>query len=431
MRRINHGPLLILAAASLLVAAAPAPQIPVAGQVDPASLGLMQGAPPPPEKQVTLGNATDPRNLRWSMRNVQRLQPVARIWRGDQAVRPLPRRTVNLDGLPIPQTAIGPITLDRYLEIAGADAFVVLHRGRVVHERYFAGMQPHEWHSLNSMSKSLVGLLIGELIASKEIDPDALASRYVPELAGSAVGDARIADLLDMLVQYQFGENEAHRLGLQTAALQAFGTLPRPKDYSGPNGIYELLRTARSTGPTGQFRYDNGNTEALAWVLQRITGKDFATLVSERIWQPMGATSDAMVALDPTGAPNTSGGVIATAMDLARLGELVRNHGRANGRQVLDAGMIRQLFAGGSRSAFAASQQARILSNHSYHNQWWVRHDGTGAIYARGQFGQTIYIAPADELVIVQLSSYPVPGRADAPLQFAAYDAIAAKLRTK
>lgn len=430
MRRMIKSPLLALAA-SLLVAAAPAPQIPVAGQVDPASQGLMEGAPPPPDKQITLGNATEPQNLRWSMRNVQRLQPVARIWRGNNATKPLKRQTVNLDGLPIPETVIGPITLDRYLEIAGADALVVLYRGRLVHERYYAGMRPHDWHSLNSMSKSIVGLLVGELIASKQVDPYALASRYVPELAGSAVGEARIRDLLDMLVQYQFGSNQAHTLGLQTAALQAFGTLPRPKDYSGPNGIYELLRTARSTGPTGHFRYDNGNTETLAWVLQRVTGKDFATLVSERIWQPMGAESDAMVALDPTGAPNTSGGVIATAMDLARLGELVRNHGRANGRQVLNAEMIKQLFAGGSREAFAASQNARFLSTHSYHNQWWVRHDGSGAIYARGQFGQTIYIAPADELVIVQLSSYPVPGRVDAPLQFAAYDAIAAKLRTK
>lgn len=423
--------ILALPAAVVLIGAAPTSQIPVAGQTDPASLGLMVGAPPPLDKQITLANATEPQNLRWTMRNIQRLQPVLRIWHGDNVAAPLPRKAVNLDGLPIPNTVIGPITLDRYLEIAGADALIVLHRGRVVHERYYAGMKPHDWHSVNSVSKSFVGLLAGELIASGEIDPAAPAHRYLPELAGTALGDARISELLDMLVQFQFGLNQPHALGLQTAALQAFGNLPRPRDYAGPNGIYEFLRTARSTGPSGTFRYDNGNTETLGWVLQRVTGKDLATLISERIWQPMGAESDAMVAQDPVGAPNASMGIIATAMDLARLGELVRNGGKAKGRQILNAGMINGLFKGGSRAAFAASQNAQFLPNHSYHNQWWVRHDGSGAIYARGQFGQTIYVSRADELVIVQLSSYPTPGRADAPLQFAAYDAIADRLRAK
>lgn len=407
-----------------------APAIMVAGQTAPETLGIMVGSPPPPDMLVTPANATEPRNLRWTMRNIQRLQPVDRIWRGNGLPRPLPRRTVNLDGLAIPSTVIGPMTVDRYLEISGTDALIVLHRGRVVHERYYGGMRPQDWHAVNSVSKSFVGVLVGELIASGEIDPAAQAKRYVPELAGSALGEARISELLDMVVQFQFGEAGPHTLGLQTQALQAIGTLPRPRDYNGPNGIYELLPTARSTGPSGQqFRYDNGNTETLAWVLNRVTGKDVPTLVSEHIWQPMGAESDAIIGLDAVGTAISSGGINATAMDLARFGELIRNLGQANGRQILNAAMIADLFRGGDRAAFAASQNARFLSNHSYHNQWWVRHDGNGAIYARGQFGQTIYVSPADDMVIVQLASYPVPGRGDAPLQFAAYDAIAARLR--
>lgn len=418
-----------LVALTVLSAPLLAAEIPVAGQVSPESLGLMVGAPPPPAMQITRDNAVEPRNLRWSMRNVQRLQPVARIWRGAAPATPLQRQVVNLDGLPIPESMIGPTTLDRYLEIAGADAFIVLHRGRVIHERYFAGMKPQDWHAVNSMSKSFVGVLVGELVAEGKIDPSATASRYVPELAGSAVGDARISDLLDMVVQYQFGDNASHKLGLQTEALQAIGTLPRPKGYTGPNGIHELLPTARSLGPSGtKFRYDNGNTETLAWVLHRVTGKDVAALISERIWQPMGAESDAMIGLDAVGTPISSGGLNATAMDLARFGEMVRNTGRASGRQVLNPAMISGLFNGGNKEAFAASANAQILGNHSYTRQWWVRHDGKGAIYARGQFGQTIYIAPAAEMVIVQLSSYPTPGRIDAPLQFAAYDAIARRL---
>lgn len=409
--------------------AAPKLVIPSAGRVSPESTGLMVGSPPAPDKRITRENATEPKKLRWSMQNVQKLQPVARIWRGSQQARPLPRKEINLDALKIPKSAIGPTTLDHYLEISGTDALIVLHRGRVVHERYYAGMQPYQWHAINSGSKSFVGLIVGELIAEGKIDPQAMAKTYVPELTGSALGDAKINELQDMVLQYQFGEGAAHTLGLQTAALQAIGTLPRPKDYQGPNGIYELLPTSRSIGQSGkEFRYDNGNTETLAWVVNRVTGKDIATLVSDRIWRPMGAESDAMISLDAVGTPISSGGIIATAMDLARFGELVRNNGKANGLQILNREMIASLFKGGSREAFAGSQNARFLSNHSYRNQWWVRHDGAGAIYARGQFGQTIYVSPAAELVIVQLASYPAPGRGDAPVQFAAYDAIAAYL---
>lgn len=405
-------------------------KIPSAGRASPESQGLMVGFPPAPDKRITRDNATEPNHLRWSMRNVQKLQPVARIWRGVQAVRALPRKEINLDGLQIPSSAIGPTTLEQYLELSGTDALVVLHRGRVVHERYYAGMRAHDWHAVNSVSKSFVGLLVGELVAEGKIDPEAQAKTYVRELANSAVGEAKIRELQDMVLQYQFGEGAAHTLGLQTAALQAIGTLPRPKDYQGPNGIYELLPTSRTLGPSGkQFRYDNGNTETLGWVLSRVTGKDFATLVSEKIWRPIGAESDAMIGLDAIGTPVSSGGIIATAMDLARFGEMVRNHGKVDGKQVLDGKMIAALFQGGSREAFAESQNARFLSNHSYRNQWWIRHDGAGAIYARGQFGQTVYVSPADQMVIVQLASYPSPGRGDAPVQFAAYDAIAARLK--
>lgn len=411
------------------------PFAPAAGQNTPQGAGVtcpnyeewMTGSPPAPATRVTHENATEPARLRWSMRNVERLRTGARIWRGEGVVAALPRRPRNIAALAVP----GPVaSVERYLELTCADAFIVMHRGRIVEERYLSGMQPQDWHAVNSVSKSFVGVLVEQFIAEGKIERDAQAQRYVPELAGSALGEANIGDLLDMLLQYQFGEGEPHTLGLQTLALQAIGTLPQPKGYSGPNGIYELLAMARTTGPSGKhFRYDNGNTETLAWVLHRVSGKDVAALVSERIWQPMGAEFDAMISLDPVGTPAGSGGIVATARDLARFGEMIRNGGRANGKQLLDPSIIARLMEGGDRAAFAASQNARFLSNHSYRSQWWVRHDGTGgAIYARGQFGQTIYVSPGDEMVVVQLGAYPLPGRSDATAQFATYDAIAAFL---
>ncbi|WP_164066720.1 serine hydrolase, partial [Serratia marcescens] len=72
----------------------------------------------------------------------------------------------------------------------------VLHRGRVVFERYFGALKAHKPHIAMSVTKSFVGVLAGMLVADGAIDPAAPVTRYVPELAASAFGDATVRQVM-------------------------------------------------------------------------------------------------------------------------------------------------------------------------------------------------------------------------------------------
>ena len=65
----------------------------------------------------------------------------------------------------------------------------------------------------------------------------------------------------------------------------------------------------------------------LGWVLERAAGIPFADLVSQALWQPMGAAYDAYITVDRLGAPRSAGGICATLRDVARVGELMRRGG--------------------------------------------------------------------------------------------------------
>ncbi|MCB9870765.1 MAG: serine hydrolase [Planctomycetes bacterium] len=97
-------------------------------------------------------------------------------------------------------------------------------------------------------------------------------------------------------------------------------------------------------GPAGtRFQRNNLNTQLLGLFLERATGRRYASLLSERIWQPIHAR-DAAVWLDrERGNAKVCGAVLATARDWARVGELIRNLGRVGDRQVVPAAWIERM----------------------------------------------------------------------------------------
>lgn len=401
--------------------------VPQANIDAPSALGIMVGSPPAPDNQVTPANALRPRFLRWGMLNTAALFPTTPVSRGEAPTIPLERGpALDVEAL---RVASGDATLSMadFYRASGLDALVVMHRGKVVFERYLGDTKPTSQHALNSCTKSMVGTLVGMAANEGVVDLQAPASQYVPELAKSALGGATVAQLLDMRANFSFSD-KPHQIGaLQMELHQALGTAPRPKDYAGPDGIYELLLTARPTTPHGEgpMRYDNGTTEALGWILHRVTGKPVSQLISERFWVPLGAEWDGNFMLDPKRTPIAAFGLQSTARDLARFGEMMRLGGKFNGRQIVPAGVIESITKGGDRAAFAASPSGPGMPGGSYRAQWWMAHDELDAYACRGQFGQVLWIAPKAEVVIVQFSSDPDASNSRLPLRLAAYKTIA------
>jgi CubicO group peptidase (beta-lactamase class C family) len=394
--------LIVSTSAGIAQSALPSPEA-----TDAVKLGLMQGFPPPPEKVVRLGSLLKFPNGRWGFHHLRELGPTAQVWRGDEKTTAARETPQELGGVVFDDDKGGQTTLADWQRTTYTDGLLVLYKGSVVYQKQYSGMAAHQPHALFSMSKSFTGLLATMLIKEGLIDPNALVTRYLPELKDSAWADATVQQTLDMTTGVAFREDFRDPTSGIFQYLFAAGMVPAPASYTGPKTIPEFLATVKKEGEHGAgFKYKTVDTEVMGWLLQRVTGKSYAALLSERIWSKIGAQDDAYVWVDPIGSQITSVGLSATLRDLGRLGETIRTQGRFNGRQVIPQAVIAEIRKGGDTDKFKANGQA-VRAGYSYHNQWWIPHDRDNTFEMKGLFGQHMHINPAADLVIIKLSTHP------------------------
>jgi CubicO group peptidase (beta-lactamase class C family) len=400
---------------------------------DPAALGWMTGSPPPADRILRFDDGSYFRfpAMRWSVAHFRQLMPTVGVSRGLGAPSRLVRKTrSDLDAVTfVPLGGGAPMTWEQSLEANYTDGIIVLHRGQVVYERYFGVLKPEGQHGAMSVTKTFVGTLAALLAAEGKLDPGRKVADYVPELAQSAFGSATVRQLMDMTTGIRFSEDYANPKAEVWAHAAAGNPLPKPADYPGPRSYYEFLATVQPEGRHGEaFHYRTANTDALGWVLARVSGRSVAQLLSERIWSRLGAEQDAYMSVDSIGTPFAGGGLNAGLRDLARFGEMVRNKGRYNGQQILPPAVVEDIRRGASPEDFAKAGYA-LLPGWSYRNMWWVTHNAHGAFMARGVHGQALYIDPKAQVVIARFASHPVAGNAaNDPTSLPAYEAVARHL---
>lgn len=390
--------------------------------------GAMQGFPPPADRIVNHVNQIEPQNLRWTLGHMRMILPTETIRRGAGPASALPA------GKPMTPPAFHDsdgteINFEQWMRRTHADALLVLHKGRIVFEGYAQGVDPAAPHTMQSVTKSFTGIAALMLIEEGKIDRNAPLSRYVPELARSAWGDATIQQTLDMTVAVRYNEDlKDPNSDVRRAYAFASGSFAPPPGYTGPRHIYEMLQGLPREGEHGQgFTYKTVNPEAIAWVVSRVSGQKPAQFISDRIWSRIGAEADAYVTVDPAGTDMMGGGMSATARDLARFGEMLRLDGWFNGQQIVPAAAVRDIFKGGDVAKFRADPLRHSMTGYSYHDFWW-KPPAPRVIQALGGFGQHIYIDRTAQTVIVKYSSatigapYDESKRLD-PLGFAAISA--------
>ena len=407
-----------------------AADLPDAAQSDPVALGWMVGSPPPPDKTIRFADGSFYKfpQSRWTLSHWREIFPTRNVSRGEGPVSALPRgKPASLDGLTF--TPIGSDKTMTWGESLGAnytDAIVVLHRGQVVYEKYFPILPADRQHIAFSVTKSFMGTLGAMLVAEGKLDPGATVARYIPELADSGFGDATVQQVLDMTTAIDYSEDYADPNSSFLSYARAAGMMPLPPGYTGPTSIYDFVRGIAKSGTHGtEFHYRSPNTDVLGWLIARVTGKSPDAVLQERIWSQLGAEGDAYMALDRTGTAMAAGGFNTRLRDLARFGEMIRQGGKFNGRQVVPAAVIEGIRRGASPEAFAFGGY-KTLPGWSYHNQWWISHDDHGAFMARGIHGQAIYIDPKAEMVIARYASHPKAGNMNLdPTSLPAYRAVA------
>jgi CubicO group peptidase (beta-lactamase class C family) len=329
--------------------------------------------------------------------------------RPSPAPQPLPRRAPALDlgshrFAARPDAA--PAPLSKLLEASGTTAFVVMHRGQVVWMHYPNRGAPDRPQRCFSVTKSVASALLGLAVRAGHIDSlQTPIGRWLPELRDPGVAALTLGHLLQMRSGIRFRE----------------GIWPwrdEPRTYYATDLRQRLLR-CRIGEPVGAFfHYNDWHPQLLSLVLERATGQPVSGWLQQQLWDPIGAehAGSMMVDRDDVQAvAHLESGLTASALDLAKFGQLYLQDGIAGGRRLLPEGRVKATTAphGARRDpAWFAYYQGRPWGRFlgsgriDYQGMWWghqideVRHD----CFAMGVLGQHIYVSPDLEIVMVRLS---------------------------
>ncbi|MCY4454455.1 MAG: serine hydrolase [Immundisolibacterales bacterium] len=372
---------------------------------------LMAGFPPSAAGQVTLANWRRAPFNKWSFTHLRELIPSAGIAADPGAVSQMPVAGVELEGVEFEFDG-SRYDLGRFLAETDTDGMLVLRADRIVHEHYGAGMDAATPHFFASVTKSVLGLVAGILAGRGTIDAGAPVTDWIPEVAETAWAGATLRDLLDMRVGIRFDEDYLATSGaiIEYRKAQGWDPLAPGEEPSDLRSFFRTL-TARDGPHAGAFHYVSPNTDLLGWVIERAAGRRYVDLVSELLWKPMGAAADAYVTVDRLGAPRAAGGMCATLRDLARIGQLVANRGRRDGKEVVPADWIEDILGAGDPSAWDAGDFAPYfpgLDAH-YRSKWYVRRGAAPLAFGVGVYGQNVFADPENGIVIAKFSSQAPP----------------------
>jgi hypothetical protein len=372
-----------------------------------AQLGLMQGDPVPPDRLVTLDRWQGWPWNRWSYQHVDEILRCEPVRRGDRTSA-LPSGHAELSSVTFTTGAGESVSLDTFLERTCTDGFLVLREGRVVAEQYANGMTPSTRHLLQSVSKSVTGVIAGILAGRGLLDPARLLTEYMPELGGSSFEGATVRQVLDMTTGTRFSEDyDDPGSDVRRYEGAAGWRSPGPDDDEDLLAYVLTLRNHRAHGDV--FEYRSILTDLLGMVVERAGGDRFARLAAELLWAPLGAEYDAAITVDRSGNPMTDGGFAMTLRDLARFGRLLLERGVALGRQVVPASWIEDTRHADRTclEAFARSESASRYPKGHYRNQWWVPDRKAGILLAAGIYGQFLYLDMPAQVAVAKVSTLP------------------------
>ena len=360
-----------------------------------------------PREEITLTNwRTRPYSF-WSFRNVAEMVRSTRIRSANGAA--LSEPVQNPDLLSRPTAPGASYNIADLLTRSEVDSFVLSKNGQVICEWHAPNVDRSDPHLLFSISKSITAVVAGILQDQGILDPAAPVGTLVPEAANSAYADATVQDLLDMRVSLDFDESYLSQ--------EAYARYRRAMSWNPPSSagndegmLSFLCSLQKASGPHGSDHdYLSPNSDMLGIVLERVTRERFPDLCSRLLWQPLGASADAFVTVDPHGVSRTAGGVSCRPHDLLALGQMLINGGTANGHQIVSRRWIDDMQQNGDEGVWARGSQASLLKTGRYRNNWYQVGGGSNAFLAVGIHGQFLYCDPDTETVIACNSSQSEP----------------------
>ena len=359
---------------------------------------------------VTLDNWQDPPFNRWGFQNVSSLIKSERIPRSTQ-VTALPYNKSNLSDLQVVGFDEEPISLSALLEKTYTDAFLVMHKGKIITEDYWNGMNENSLHLLMSCTKSYMGSLTGVFIEQGVLALEQDIPHYVPALKNTAFEHCTIRQMLDMACGAKFSEDYGNPKADIFDMEQACRWRSRPTDYQGPDNLLEYAKTLKekSFEHGEQFAYRSIITDVLGIVIEHATGEKITDLIRKFLWQPLGCENEAEITVDNGGYALVDGGMSISLRDFARFGQMILQKGFYNNKQIIPADWITDCRFGDEtcKRNFLNSERGKFIPKGMYRNQWWNHNVDQGILYASGINGQFLYIEPDADVVIAKFSTDP------------------------
>ena len=335
---------------------------------------------------------------KWAFHHVREIVPTADIGNKSGLVNDL-----NLD-----VQRFEDLNLEQVMEETETDAIVIAQNNSILFEKYNNGMSEKSPHILFSVSKSILGLIVGALIGNKTLNESDLIIKFIPELKMTAYSDATVRDLLDMRVGVKFDEDYTATTGPIINYRYAANWNPVPVGVeAGDLKSFMGSLTERDGIHNDRFHYVSPNTDLLAWVCERASGIRYSDLISELLWTPLGAESSGYITVDRLGGMRAAGGVCFTARDLARVGLMIGNYGYANNKQIIPEVWIDDIIQNGSDTAWQKRIGMDEFGNMPMHYRsfWYVQKNGDPLIHGLGIHGQYLFIDPKLNLSVAWFSS--------------------------
>lgn len=287
------------------------------------------------------------------------------------------------------------------------DGVVVVHRGRIIYERYGRGFAQRNRHLAWSVSKSVLSAMVGVAVLRGDLTvEDSICDHYPQD---GEICDVTVGDLLDWgsgLDWNEGYEDEPYYLSSVIAMLYGVGSVDMAAFVAGHG---------RAHRPGTMHRYSSGDSVLLSAVLAGALGPGLADSYPwELVFDPIGMES-AVFERDQAGTFVGSSSVYATPRDLARFGYLFLRDGCWEGERILPEGWVAASTT--PNPSFLAQpspdwerDRGAVPGRHWWLNapvpelmhesRWQTAPPDTFA--ALGHWGQTIFVIPSADLVLVR-----------------------------
>ena len=277
----------------------------------------------------------------------------------------------------------------KYIESLNPVAFLVSKSKEIVYEEYWDGYDENSYSNSFSMAKSIISLLIGIAIDEGKIEGvDQKVKDFIPEFRKSPNQNLSIKALLNMSSGLNWDESYGNPFSATTKA------------YYGEDLESLMLELKVESTSNQKFKYLSANTEILAMILRKATGKQVSEYASEKLWKPIGAENPALWSIDKKdGLEKAYCCFNSNARDFAKIGQLVLNKGSWNGKQIISESYLKEAT---NPASYLEDKKGKSVNFYGY--QWWILQvDGQKIPFCRGILGQYIFVIPEKDAVVVRL----------------------------